>query len=159
LFVAQNHPGGPRQRAGEAIDISHRGGVRLKLSFCRKRSQRQWAAFVHGDPYQAQYPVVSDAVGLPGATAQEAAMKKMVLALSAVVWGSLAMLATTETAQAVVYCTYIGYPANCVARPGVVLRPRPAVRAATPGVGAPGVGVRPGVPGNRGGPVNRPGRR
>ena len=29
----------------------------------------------------------------------------------------------------------------------------------TPGVGAPGVGVRPGTPMNRGGPVNRVGRR
>lgn len=84
---------------------------------------------------------------------------KAFLALVAIVSGGMAMLATTEEAQAVVYCTYVGYPAGCVARPGVVLRPRPAVRAVTPGVGAPGVGVRPGVPGNRGGPVNRAGRR
>ncbi|MFN3889551.1 MAG: hypothetical protein ACK4MV_04065 [Beijerinckiaceae bacterium] len=84
---------------------------------------------------------------------------KFVLALVAVLSGSIAMLSTIEEAQAVVYCTYIGYPKGCVARPGVVLRPRPAVRAVTPGVGAPGVGVRPGVPGNRGGPVNRVGPR
>lgn len=84
---------------------------------------------------------------------------KIVLALIAVLSGGITMLATTESAQAVVYCTYIGYPKGCVARPGVVLRPRPAVRAVTPGVGAPGVGVRPGVPGNRGGPVNRVGPR
>lgn len=65
-----------------------------------------------------------------------------------------------EPAQAVVYCQYISYPVGCVARPGVVLVPRPAVRrAVTPGVGAPGVGVRPGTPMNRGGPVNRAGRR
>lgn len=63
------------------------------------------------------------------------------------------------SANAVVYCQYINYPANCVVKPGVVLRPRPAVRAVTPGVGAPGVGVRPGTPANRGGPVNRAGRR
>lgn len=84
---------------------------------------------------------------------------RIVLAFIAVVSGGMGMLATTESAQAVVYCTYIGYPKGCVARPGVVLRPRPAVRAVTPGVGAPGVGVRPGVPGNRGGPVNRVGPR
>lgn len=84
---------------------------------------------------------------------------RIVLALIAALSGGITMLATTGSAQAVVYCTYIGYPKGCVARPGVVLRPRPAVRAVTPGVGAPGVGVRPGVPGNRGGPVNRVGPR
>jgi hypothetical protein len=41
-----------------------------------------------------------------------------------------------------------------------VLRPRPVARAVvTPGVGARGVGVRHGRPMNRGGPVNRVGRR
>jgi hypothetical protein len=81
-------------------------------------------------------------------------------------------------ANAQVYCTSPGVPVGCVVRP---------VDAVTPGVGAPGVGVRPGVgagapgvgvtpgvgagaPGagvapdadrgiNRGGPVDRPGRR
>lgn len=68
--------------------------------------------------------------------------------------------APVVAAPAVVYCQYIGYPVGCVARPGVVLRPRPvAVGVATPGVGAPGVGVRAGTPANRGGPVNRVGRR
>jgi hypothetical protein len=72
--------------------------------------------------------------------------------------------ATSEPAHAVVYCTYINYPANCVVRPGVVLRARPVARAATVGaatvgVGAPGVGVRAGTPTNRGGPVDRVGRR
>ncbi len=33
-------------------------------------------------------------------------------------------------AEAVIYCTYVGYPAGCVARAGVVLRPRPVARAA-----------------------------
>lgn len=37
---------------------------------------------------------------------------------------------SSEPASAVIYCTYVGYPANCVARPGVVLRPRPVARAA-----------------------------
>lgn len=69
-------------------------------------------------------------------------------------------MAPVEPAHAVVYCQYISYPVGCVARPGVVLVPRPAVRrAVTPGVGAPGIGVRPGTPANRGGPVNRAGRR
>ena len=57
--------------------------------------------------------------------------------------------ATPEPASAVIYCTYVGYPAGCVARAGVVLRPRPVARAA----------VTPGTPMNRGGPVNRVGRR
>lgn len=55
-----------------------------------------------------------------------------------------------QATAAVVYCTYVGYPAGCVARPGVVLRPRPVARAAA---------VTPGRPMNRGGPVNRVGRR
>ena len=56
---------------------------------------------------------------------------------------------TTDRAHAVVYCQYVSYPANCVARPGVVLRTRPVARAV----------ARPGTPMNRGGPVNRVGRR
>jgi len=67
--------------------------------------------------------------------------------------------ASTEQASAVVYCQYISYPAGCVARPGVRLVARPVARAVTPGVGAPGVGVRAGTPTNRGGPVDRAGRR
>ncbi|PSO18043.1 hypothetical protein C7G42_16780 [Bradyrhizobium sp. MOS003] len=70
------------------------------------------------------------------------------------------MGASAEKASAVVYCQYVDYPVGCIVRPGVVLRPRPVARAVvTPGVGAPGVGVRPGTPMNRGGPVNRAGRR
>jgi hypothetical protein len=61
----------------------------------------------------------------------------------------------TGPAHAVVYCKTVGVPQGCVARPVA-----PAARAAaTPGVGARGVGVRPGTPMNRGGPVNRVGRR
>ena len=81
------------------------------------------------------------------------------IALSALLAAGLGF-ATTERASAVVYCKYVGYPKGCVAAPGVVLVPRPVARAVvTPGVGAPGVGVRPGTPANRGGPVNRVGRR
>jgi hypothetical protein len=60
-----------------------------------------------------------------------------------------------RSANAVIYCTTVGVPMGCVARPVA-----PVARAVvTPGVGAPGVGVRPGTPANRGGPVNRVGRR
>ncbi|MBR1211241.1 hypothetical protein JQ641_11625 [Bradyrhizobium sp. JYMT SZCCT0180] len=70
------------------------------------------------------------------------------------------MTASSEQANAVVYCQYVSYPSGCIVRPGVVLRPRPVARAVvTPGVGARGVGVRAGTPMNRGGPVNRVGRR
>ena len=58
----------------------------------------------------------------------------------------------TEKAGAVVYCTYIGYPAGCVVTPGVVLRPRPVARAAR-GTVTQGTAI------NQGGPVNRIGRR
>lgn len=53
------------------------------------------------------------------------------------------------TAEAV-----IGRPVTPVSYAGVARRT--PVRVATPGVGAPGAGVR---PANRGGPVNRVGRR
>jgi len=62
------------------------------------------------------------------------------------------MTASTEKASAVVYCTYVGYPAGCIVRPGVVLRPRPVARAAR-GTVTQGTAI------NRGGPVNRLGRR
>jgi len=84
---------------------------------------------------------------------------KLSIALLALLIGGF-VVANTEEAGAVVSCQYINYPVGCAVRPGVVLRPRPVARAvATPGVGAPGVGVRPGTPMNRGGPVNRVGRR
>ena len=52
-------------------------------------------------------------------------------------------------ARAVVYCQYTGYPHGCVARAGVVLRPRPVARAA----------VRHNAGGNLNGGVNRVGVR
>jgi hypothetical protein len=58
-------------------------------------------------------------------------------------------LVDSGPASAVVYCQYVDYPPSCVARAGVVLRPRPVARAA----------VRHGTPTNRGGPVDRVGRR
>ena len=84
---------------------------------------------------------------------------KLSIALSALLITGF-VTASTEQASAVVYCQYVEYPAGCVVRPGVVLRPRPVARAVvSPGVGAAGVGVRRGTPVNRGGPVNRVGRR
>jgi hypothetical protein len=81
---------------------------------------------------------------------------KTALALFALLIGISGITAVTSgPALAVVYCQYIDYPANCVVRPGVRLVARPG----TVGVGARGVGVRPGTPANRGGPVNRAGRR
>ncbi|MCK1743633.1 hypothetical protein IVA80_22985 [Bradyrhizobium sp. 139] len=67
----------------------------------------------------------------------------------------------TSPAQAVVYCKTVGVPKGCVVRPtrAVVVAPAAALAVATPGVGAPGVGVRAGTPMNRGGPVNRVGVR
>jgi hypothetical protein len=73
---------------------------------------------------------------------------KLSIALSALLITGL-VAASTERASAVVYCQYVEYPAGCVVRPGVVLRARPVARAV----------VRPGTPMNRGGPVDRVGRR
>ena len=75
--------------------------------------------------------------------------------LSAVLLAGLTVT-TPAPAEAVVYCTHVGVPAGCVARPGVGA---PGVGVA-PGVGAGAVGpgVRHGTPANRGGPVNRVGR-
>jgi hypothetical protein len=57
--------------------------------------------------------------------------------------------ANSRDASAVVYCQYENYPAGCVARAGVALRPRPVAQQAVVGAGTV----------NRGGPVNRAGRR
>ena len=73
---------------------------------------------------------------------------KFSIALSALLIAGF-VAASTEPANAVVYCQYVEYPAGCIARAGVVLRPRPVAREA----------VRPGTPTNRGGPVDRAGRR
>jgi hypothetical protein len=69
------------------------------------------------------------------------------------------ILASVGPANAVVYCKYVGVPKGCVPKAGVALGPAPVAGAVTPGAGAPGVGVRAGTPLNRGGPVNRVGRR
>ncbi|SEM46858.1 hypothetical protein SAMN04515666_11221 [Bosea lupini] len=64
--------------------------------------------------------------------------------------------ASIQPAEAVVYCKTVGIPKGCVARVGAPVARR---AVATPGLGAAGVGIRPGTPMNRGGPVNRAGRR
>ncbi len=71
---------------------------------------------------------------------------KFMIALSALLISGF-MAASTEKAGAVVYCQYVDYPAGCVARAGVVLRPRPVARAA----------VRHNAGGNANGGVNRVG--
>ena len=78
-----------------------------------------------------------------------------VTALSAL--ASVSLGAGSARAE-VIYCKTVGVPKGCIVRPGV---PAAAVvvEPAVVGVGAPGVGVRPGEPLNRGGPVDRVGRR
>jgi hypothetical protein len=75
---------------------------------------------------------------------------KYALTLFAVMIGGIGGIAVTTSvpAHAQVACQYINYPANCVARPGVRLVARPAARAAVRGTST-----------NRGGPVDRVGRR
>jgi hypothetical protein len=63
--------------------------------------------------------------------------------------GLAGLTLTPAPARAVVYCQYVEYPAGCVARAGVVLRPRPVARAA----------VRHNAGGNLNGGVNRVGAR
>lgn len=100
-------------------------------------------------------------LGLISVYLGEASMKSSRLFASAtlnafVLTAPLAILGLSVSAgpaAAVVYCQYIGYPPSCVARPGVVLAPRPVARAVAREA------VRPGTPMNRGGPVNRVGRR
>ena len=65
--------------------------------------------------------------------------------------GLTAAALTPAPAKAVIYCSYVGYPAGCVARAGVVLRPRPVARAAVRGTTA--------TRGNLNGGVNRVGVR
>ena len=74
---------------------------------------------------------------------------KLSIALAAAVLTTGFVAASTELASAVIYCSYVGFPVGCVARAGVVLRPRPVARAA----------VRHNAGGNLNGGVNRVGVR
>jgi hypothetical protein len=40
--------------------------------------------------------------------------------------------ASTGSANAVIYCQYVGYPANCVVRPGVIVAPTRGLRRMPP---------------------------
>jgi hypothetical protein len=80
-------------------------------------------------------------------------MKLSIAFAAALLTAGFVAASTKEASAAVVYCQYVDYPAGCVVRPGMVLRPRPVARAAAREA------VRPGTPMNRGGPVNRVGRR
>src|SRR6476660_1845416 len=68
---------------------------------------------------------------------------------ASVLLGLAGLTLNPAPAQAVVYCQYVSYPTGCVARAGVVLRPRPVARAA----------VRHNAGGNLNGGVNRVGLR
>lgn len=81
-------------------------------------------------------------------------MRTLIAAAATAAIAVSGFLFLSEPAGAVVYCKYVGVPKGCVARAGVVYKPAPVVRA-VPGVGVPGVNT----PVNRGGPVNRVGRR
>ena len=70
---------------------------------------------------------------------------------ASILLGLAGLTLTPAPAEAVIYCTYVGYPTGCVARAGVVLRPRPVARAAVRGATA--------GPGNWNGGVNRVGVR
>jgi len=75
---------------------------------------------------------------------------------------ALALGGVSSAQAAVVYCKTAGVPQGCVMRTAPVAAAAvvtPRVGVAGVGVGAPGVGVRAGTPLNRGGPVNRVGRR
>ena len=79
---------------------------------------------------------------------------KYALTLFAVLVGGIGAAVTTSSpANAVVYCQYINYPANCVVRPGMRLVARPGARPVARSA------VRANASVNRGGPVNRVGRR
>jgi hypothetical protein len=68
---------------------------------------------------------------------------------ASVVMGLAGVTLSPAPAEAVIYCQYVAYPHGCVARAGVVLRPRPVARAA----------VRHHAGGNLNGGVNRVGVR
>jgi len=87
-------------------------------------------------------------------------LKKTILLSAGLALAAFAVGGVSSAQAAVVYCKTVGVPKGCVARP----TPVAAAAVATPavgavGVGAPGVGVRAGTRMNRGGPVNRAGRR
>jgi hypothetical protein len=81
---------------------------------------------------------------------------KYALMLFAVMIGGIAgvSMITSAPAQAQTYCQYINYPAGCIVRPGARLVARPVARGAARGATRANASAV-----NRGGPVNRAGRR
>ena len=78
-------------------------------------------------------------------------MNRILSAVGLLLMSFAALPMSAAPAQAVVYCTTTGIPQGCVVR-------RPVARAAAVTAGVRAVG-RPGTAMNRGGPVNRVGRR
>jgi len=85
-------------------------------------------------------------------------MRIFVISAFAVTTFVATMTVDAPDANAVIYCRAVNLPRGCVVAP-VVQADVATVGVGTPGVGARGVGVRAGTPANRGGPVNRVGRR
>jgi hypothetical protein len=56
--------------------------------------------------------------------------KPAAVAVASVLLGFAGLALGPTPAKAVVYCQYVDYPPSCIARAGVVLRPRPVARAA-----------------------------
>jgi hypothetical protein len=80
-------------------------------------------------------------------------MRIFVISAFAVTTFVATMTVDAPDANAVIYCRAVNLPRGCVVAPVA------QANVSTVGVGAPGVGVRAGTPANRGGPVNRVGRR
>jgi hypothetical protein len=79
-------------------------------------------------------------------------MKYALMLFAVVTGGILGVTVTTSApAHAQTYCQYVNYPANCIVRPGARLVARPVARGAARARADGSV--------NRGGPVNRAGRR
>ena len=127
---------------------------------CPGAASRSITSDIHGDPRRLLYQEIillalcSFARSAPSLHSAILCMEdfKMKLPIGIAAAALLAtgfVTATPKPASAVIYCTYVGYPAGCVARPGVVLRPRPVARAA----------VRHNAGGNLNGGVNRVGPR
>ena len=68
--------------------------------------------------------------------------------------GGVAVITSAAPAHAQTYCQYINYPAGCIARPGARLVARPVARGVARGAARANASAV-----NRGGPVNRAGRR
>ena len=73
----------------------------------------------------APLPATGRACTLLESRMEDPSMKLPIGLAAAALLATGFVTATPEPASAVIYCTYVGYPAGCIARAGVVLRPRP----------------------------------